>query len=69
MDDLEYTRTVLEPLRESIHPPTLMVALYGDDAARSLGYPALGLSASAGFELALWEGTSVTRYINRADHT
>lgn len=52
-DDLDYTRAVLEPLLHSTHQPTIIAALYGDDAARELGYPALGLSRSAGFELGL----------------
>jgi hypothetical protein len=52
-DDLEYTRAVLEPLLQSAHQPTNIAALYGDDAARELGYPPLGLSTHAGFELAL----------------
>ena len=54
-DDLEYTRAILEPLLDSTHQPTVMAALYGDDAAISLGYPPLGVSPRAGFELALWE--------------
>ncbi len=54
-DDLEYTRTVLEPLLESTHQPTQLAALYGDAVAVELGYPPLGLSARAGFELALWQ--------------
>ena len=52
-DDLEYTRIVLEPLLESTHQPTQMAALYGDAVAAELGYPPLGLSPRAGFELAL----------------
>ena len=54
-DDLEYTRIVLEPLLDSQHQPTQMAALYGDTAALELGYPPLGLSPRAGFELALSE--------------
>ncbi len=57
-DDLEYTRAVLEPHLHSTHPPTVMAALYGDVAAQSLGYPPLGLSAQAGFELALWNAVN-----------
>ena len=52
-DDLEYTRIVLEPLLNSQHQPTQMAALYGDAVAVELGYPPLGLSPRAGFELAL----------------
>jgi hypothetical protein len=54
-DDLLYTRAILELLLDSMHQPTVMAALYGDEAAISLGYPPLGVSPRAGFELALWE--------------
>ncbi len=54
-DDLEYTRAVLEPLLDNQHQPTQMAALYGDAVALELGYPPLGLSPRAGFELALAE--------------
>lgn len=54
-DDLEYTRIVLEPLLESTHQPTQMAALYGDAISVELGYPPLGISPRAGFELALFE--------------
>jgi hypothetical protein len=39
--------------------PTLVAALYGDDAARACGYPPLGLSANAGFDLALAQRLSI----------
>jgi hypothetical protein len=52
-EDLAYTQAVLEPLLENTDKPTLIAALYGDDAAKHVGYPALGLSGDAGFELAL----------------
>ena len=54
-DDLEFTQIVLEPLLDSEHQPTQLAALYGDAVALELGYPPLGLSPRAGFELALWE--------------
>ncbi|MFC4453417.1 hypothetical protein [Deinococcus sonorensis] len=57
-DDLAYTREVLAPLRNSDHWPACFAALYGDEAAREVGYPALGLSSLTGFSLALAE-TSV----------
>jgi hypothetical protein len=47
-DDLEYTRTVLLPLLDAQDQPTCIAALFGDDAARSCGYPPLGLSQRAG---------------------
>jgi hypothetical protein len=52
-DELEYTRAVLEPLLPSTHYPTNFAALYGDAAARDVGYAPLGVSANAGFALAL----------------
>jgi hypothetical protein len=52
-EDLAYTQSVLEPFLEHTDKPTQLAALYGDDAAKRVGYPALGLSIDAGFELAL----------------
>ncbi len=52
-EDLAYTQAVLEPLLEHTDKPTQLAALYGDDAAKRVGYPALGLSDFAGLELAL----------------
>ncbi len=52
-EDLAYTQAVLEPLLENTDKPTQLAALYGDDAAKHVGYPALGLSDDAGLELAL----------------
>ncbi len=52
-EDLAYTQTVLEPLLENTDKPTLLAALFGDEAAKHVGYHALGLSHQAGLELAL----------------
>ncbi|WP_424952045.1 hypothetical protein [Deinococcus sp.] len=52
-DELAYTRQVLAPLLASEHWPTIFAALYGDGAAREVGYPPLGLAALAGFGLAV----------------
>ena len=52
-DDLDYTRQVIQPYLDSEHFPTIMACLYGDDAAKSVGYEPLGLSAKAGYALAL----------------
>ena len=54
-DDLEYSREVIKPHLESTHFPTIFACLYGDQAAKNVGYPALGLSSNAGFELALFD--------------
>ena len=52
--ELSYTRQVLAPLLGSDHWPTIFAALYGDEAAREVGFPPLGLSALAGLGLATW---------------
>jgi hypothetical protein len=54
-DDLEYSREVIAPYLTSTHFPTIFASLYGDEAAKNVGYPALGLSSNAGFELALFD--------------
>jgi hypothetical protein len=56
-DDREYTREVLAPYLDLTDQPTLIVALFGDPAARELGYPPLGLSPRAGLALALHDAT------------
>ena len=53
---LDYTREVLAPLRDSREIPIILPALFGDAAARELGYTPLGLSPRAGLALALAEG-------------
>jgi hypothetical protein len=52
IDDLEYTREVLKPLFGCDDRPTVIAALFGDAAARELGYSPLGISARGGLELA-----------------
>ena len=52
---LERWRRIIDPHRSSEHLPILLACLYGDDAARSVGYDGLGLPADAGWELALHE--------------
>jgi hypothetical protein len=51
-DDLAYTREVLREYTGSTDRATLIAALFGDAAARDLGYPPLGLSPRAGLALA-----------------
>lgn len=57
-DDLDYSRYVIAPLRESTDFTVWMAALYGDPAAHSLGYPPLGLTAFAGLAVACAEHQS-----------
>ncbi len=52
-DDLEYSRAVLAPFLQSVEKPVQFACLFGDAAAREVGYVALGLSAFAGLEVAL----------------
>lgn len=54
-EDLEYTCEVIRPYRSSTDYPTIFACLYGDEAARSVGYPPLGLSPRAGYAVALCE--------------
>lgn len=51
-EELEYSRAVIGPHLQSTDP-VCFTALYGDDAARQVGYEALGLTADAGFQVAL----------------
>ncbi len=51
--DLEYSRAVMHEYLDSLHVPTQFACLYGDAAAISVGYPPLGFSARAGFEIGL----------------
>ena len=52
-DDLDYTREVVEPLREATDRATIMACLFGDGAATALGYRPQGLTERAGLALAL----------------
>jgi hypothetical protein len=52
-DDLEYTRTVIAPYLQATDRATVIACLFGDEAADALGYRRLGLTARAGFALAL----------------
>ena len=52
-DDLAYSRTVIAPHLGATDRATIMACLFGDAAANALGYPPQGLSARAGFAVAL----------------
>jgi hypothetical protein len=58
-DDLAYTRTVIEPHRHAKDRATVIACLFGDTAARALGYPPQGLTDRAGFALALEDARKV----------
>jgi hypothetical protein len=51
-EDLDYTAEVIRPYRDTHDYPTIFACLFGDAAARSVGYPPLGLSQRAGLALA-----------------
>ena len=52
-DDLAYTRQVIGPYLAASDRATVVACLYGDEAARKLGYRPLGFSPRAGLALAL----------------
>jgi hypothetical protein len=52
-DDLTYSREVIEPFLDATDMATCIECLYGDTAARSLGFTPRGLSDRAGLALAL----------------
>ena len=52
-EDTAYSREVLAPHLDSEDFPTRFACLYGDEAARSVGYTPLGLSRRAGYAVAL----------------
>ena len=58
-DDLTYTRGVIDPLREARDRATVIAALFGDTAAKALGYAPLGLTDRAGLALALSDARAV----------
>lgn len=56
-EELAYTRQVIEPYLNACDMPTAVVCLFGDNAARSLGFKPLGLGDRAGLALALADAT------------
>ena len=60
-DELTYTRAVVTPHLDTAAFPTVFACLYGDPAARSVGYAPLGLSRNAGFALARLEARAGPR--------
>ena len=53
--DLAYTHEVIQPHRNSTDLAVNFACMFGDAAARECGYAPMGLSARAGFALALDE--------------
>lgn len=60
-DELAYTREAIHPHLEATDLPTATVHLFGDPAARSLGYRPAGLSHWAGLALALHDARAAVR--------
>ena len=54
-EELAYTRAVIEPHHDTDDFPTAFACLFGDAAARRVGYTPQGLSPRAGIALALAE--------------
>jgi hypothetical protein len=59
-DDLAYTREVIQPHLASTDFTITFACLFGDAAARECGYEPMGLSARAGFALALDDAMNST---------
>jgi hypothetical protein len=55
-DDLAYSREVLAPHLDSSRSSVVFAGLYGDEAARTVGYLPMGLSPWAGLALARADG-------------
>jgi hypothetical protein len=64
-EDLAYTRAVIEPHLDAHDMPTLVACLFGDGAARSLGYTPQGLSERAGLALARHDALNQIRAEDR----
>ena len=54
-------RAAIEPYRQRTETPITFACFYGDEAAREVGYPALGLPANAGLGLAILEAEASTQ--------
>ena len=54
-DELGSIQAIIDKHRASDDYPTAFACLYGDEAATSVGYTALGVPPNGGFALALWE--------------
>jgi hypothetical protein len=59
-EDLEYTRSVIEPFLDATDMRTAIECLYGDVAGRTLGFTPRGLSDRAGLALALHDARATT---------
>lgn len=62
-EELEYSREVIAPHLHSTDFPLCFAALYGDAAAKQVGYEALGLAADAGFQVALHDASTESAHL------
>lgn len=49
-DEIEYSRSIIEPHLDSTDPRMIAACLYGDEVVGKQGHPTLGLSPFAGFQ-------------------
>lgn len=68
-EELEYSREVLRPYRDTTNFPIAFACLYGDEIAVSVGYPGLGLSPRAGYAVALDEALTLGDPVQTLLHT
>jgi hypothetical protein len=61
-DEIEYTREVIRPYLDAADLTVILPALFGDQAARSVGNDPLGLSERAGLALALSDASKTMVY-------
>jgi hypothetical protein len=59
--DLDRARATIAPLLDAAPYPQQFAALYGDEAAVSVGYPPLGLAPRSGFQVALADALAAGR--------
>jgi hypothetical protein len=59
-EEIEYTREVIAPLLDATEMRTAVECLFGDEAARGMGFTPRGLSAWAGIALALHDARART---------
>ncbi len=59
-DERARAKRIIEPLSRRSDRPTLIAAVFGDAAARALGYDPLGLPDRAGLALALDDARKLT---------
>lgn len=67
-EDLDYSIEVIRPLCEETNYAVCFAAMYGDGAARLLGYTPLGLSERAGFAVGIAEAAGHPLFVSDRDN-